>query len=266
MERHGSEALRPTRLESIACDVCVVGGGLAGTCAAITAARNGVSAVLMQDRPVLGGNSSSEVRLWTLGATAHLGNNNRWAREGGVIDEILVENMYRNPEGNPVFFDTIPLELATAEPNLRLLLNTAAYEVRKSTPDTIAQVVGYNSQNETTYEVSAKLFIDASGDGIVAFQAGVPFRFGAEGEEEFGEKFAPDPDSYGERLGHSIFFYTKDVGHPVRFVPPGYALPDVKQRIPRYRNFSVSQNGCRFWWIEYGGRLDTIHDTEKIKW
>ena len=63
--------------------------------------------VLIQDRPVLGGNGSSEIRLWMLGATTHMGNNNRWAREGGVIDEIMVENTFRNPEGNPVIFDSV---------------------------------------------------------------------------------------------------------------------------------------------------------------
>jgi len=106
-------------------ELVVVGGGLAGTCCAVTAARAGARVVLVQDRPVLGGNASSEVRLWVLGATAHMGNNNRWAREGGVLDEILVENLYRNREGNPVIFDTILLEKAVAEENLTLLLNTA---------------------------------------------------------------------------------------------------------------------------------------------
>jgi len=72
---------------------------MAGICCAITAAREGIDVILLQDRPVLGGNASSEVRLWILGATSHMGNNNRWAREGGVIDEILVENLWRNPEG-----------------------------------------------------------------------------------------------------------------------------------------------------------------------
>src|SRR3954466_15947878 len=105
-------------------DLVVVGGGLAGTCCAITAARAGPTAALVQDRPVLGGNASSEVRLWVLGATSHMGNNNRWAREGGVVDEILVENMYRNPEGNPVIFDTVLLDKVTAEANITLLLNT----------------------------------------------------------------------------------------------------------------------------------------------
>lgn len=71
-------------------------------CSAIAAAREGLRVVLIQDRPVLGGNASSEVRLWALGATSHMGNNNRWSREGGIIDEILVENVYRNKEGNPV--------------------------------------------------------------------------------------------------------------------------------------------------------------------
>ncbi len=61
------------------------------------------------------------MRLWVLGATSHMGNNNRWAREGGVIDEIYVENTYRNPEGNPILYDTVLLDKATQEPNLMLL-------------------------------------------------------------------------------------------------------------------------------------------------
>ena len=195
-----------------------------------------------------------------------MNNNNRWAREGGVIDEILVENMFRNPEGNPIFFDTVLLELATAETNLRLLLNTAAQKVIMGDESHITMVEAYNSQNETAYVINASYYIDASGDGVVAYQAGVPYRFGAETKAEFGEKFVPDPEVYGERLGHSIFFYTRDVGKPISFMAPAYALIDVPEKIPRYRNFAVSQNGCQFWWIEYGGRLDTVHDTERIKW
>src|SRR6056297_3735936 len=116
---------RQVKRKDLTADLCVVGGGLAGTCTAITAARDGIKVVLVQDRPVLGGNSSSEVRLWALGATAHMNNNNRFSREGGVIDELLVENMHRNQEGNPILFDTILLEKVTDEPNITLLLNTA---------------------------------------------------------------------------------------------------------------------------------------------
>lgn len=253
--------LKSVRLE---CDLAVVGGGLAGVCCAITAARAGLKVVLVQDRPVLGGNASSEVRLWTLGATSHMGNNNRWAREGGLIDEIFVENTYRNPEGNPLLFDAVLLEKVTGEANITLLLNTAVFEVAKKDAETIASVRAYCSQNETFYEVSAPLFCDASGDGVVGFQAGAAFRMGAESRDEFGEKFAPAQE-YGELLGHSIFFYSKNVGKPVKFIPPAYALTDIT-KIPRFGSIAASDQGCSFWWLEYGGRHDTIHDTEKIKW
>jgi len=246
------------------CDVVVVGGGLSGVCAAIAAARAGCTVVLVQDRPVLGGNASSEVRLWVLGATSHMGNNNRWAREGGVIDELLVENTFRNPEGNPVLFDALVLDKVVAEPNITLLLNTAVYNVEKKDEATIQAVNAVCTQNQTEYRLTAPIFVDASGDGIVGFLAGAAFRMGAESKEEFGELFAPEKE-YGELLGHSLYFYSKDVGKPVQFVPPAFALKDIA-RIPRFRSFNAKDYGCRLWWIEYGGRLDTVHQTEEIKW
>ena len=143
---------RALKTECFKVDLVVVGGGLAGVCCAITAAREGIKVVLIQDRPVLGGNASSEVRLWVLGATSHMGNNNRWAREGGVIDEILVENLYRNPEGNPLIFDTVLLEKVLCEPNITLLLNTAVFEVSKRGRDAVRSVRAFCSQNSTLYE------------------------------------------------------------------------------------------------------------------
>lgn len=265
MFRYHFENRRQLLCETIESDLVVVGGGLAGCCTAITAARAGLRVALVQDRPVLGGNASSEVRLWVLGATAHNSNNNRWSREGGVIDEILTENLYRNRQGNPVIVDTVILDFVQREPNIRLLLNTAAYEVTKESPDAISGVTAFCSQNSTRYELRAPLFCDASGDGVLAFLAGAAFRMGAEPPEEFGEQMAPD-EAYGELLGHSIYFYTKDVGEPVDFVPPSYALRDVPSLIPRYRRFNTGRQGCQLWWIEYGGRMDTVHETEAIKW
>ncbi|WP_152364744.1 FAD-dependent oxidoreductase [Microlunatus speluncae] len=258
-----AEARRDFRTDSLEADLVVVGGGMAGTCAAITAARAGVRVILVQDRPVLGGNASSEVRLWVLGATAHMGNNNRWAREGGVVDEIIVENTYRNRDGNSIIFDTILLEKVTQEPLITLLLNTAM--VGADVADgTIRSVSAFCSQNSTRYELTAPLFLDSTGDGALAFSAGAAFRMGAEASAEFGEPFAPT-EEYGPLLGHSMYFYSKDVGHPVRFVPPSYALDDLST-IPRARSFNTKEDGCRLWWIEWGGRLDTVHDTELIKW
>ncbi|MCW1925299.1 FAD-dependent oxidoreductase [Luteolibacter arcticus] len=255
---------RPLRTDTLDSDLVVVGGGLAGVCAAIAAARSGSEVVLVQDRPVLGGNASSEVRLWVLGATSHMGNNNRWAREGGIINEILEENLFRNRQGNALIFDTILLEKCREEANLTLLLNTAVFDLEKSDADTISAVHAFCSQNSTRYLLSAPLFCDASGDGLVGFMAGAAFRMGAESKDEFGEGFAPDA-SYGEMLGHSIYFYSKDTGTPVKFTAPSWALKDIT-RIPRYRQFHTNLQGCNFWWIEYGGRLDTVHQTEEIKW
>lgn len=246
-------------------DLVVVGGGLAGLCCAVTAAREGLKVVLVQDRPVLGGNASSEVRLWTLGATCHMVSNNRWAREGGVINEIMMKNLWRNPEGNALFFDSLLLEMVCEEPNVTLLLNTACFDVVKETEDHIAGVKAYCSQNETLYDIEARLFCDASGDGVVGFLAGAAFRMGAESKEEFGEAFAPAGD-FGYLLGHSLYFYSRDAGRPVRFVAPSFALKNVEEKIPRYRHFNTREQGCELWWIEWGGRMDTIHDTEKIKW
>jgi len=255
---------RRLQTETFDADLVVVGGGMAGTCAAITAARQGLRVVLVQDRPVLGGNTSSEVRLWMVGATSHMGNNNRWAREGGVLNEILIENNYRNPEGNPVLFDTVLLEKVCNEPTLTLLLNTAAYEVSNGVDNQIDSVTAFCSQNSTRYILRAPLFCDASGDGIVAFLAGAAFRIGVESHNEFGELLAPSEPNR-ELLGHSIYFYTRDIGKPVQYVAPSYAIDDIK-KIPRYRRFNTKEQGTDLWWIEYGGSMDTVHESETIKW
>lgn len=249
--------------ERLNADLVVVGGGLSGICCSITAAREGLKVVLVQDRSVLGGNASSEVRLWVLGATSHMGNNNRWAREGGVIDELLVENTFRNPDGNPIILDSLLLDKVTSEPNITLLLNTSLYDVAMN-GSRISSTKAYCSQNQTEYELTAPLFCDSSGDGVLGFLSGAAFRMGAENREEFGELFAPS-EEYGELLGHSLYFYSKDVGRPVSFVPPSFALDDITA-IPRFRSFNSQDYGCKLWWIEYGGRMDTVHDTEKIKW
>ncbi len=245
-------------------DLVVIGGGLAGVSAAITAARAGKKVCLIQDRPVLGGNSSSEVRLWSLGATSHMGNNNRWSREGGVIDEILLENLYRNKEGNTVIFDTVLLDKVISEENITLLLNTAVYSTVKNGARKIAAVQAFCSQNSVSYRVSGQYFCDASGDGIVAFQAGVAFRVGAESQAEFGEKLAP-VEANTELLGHSIYFYSKDAGEPVAFEPPSYASID-KVTQDRMNRIKRDDFGSRLWWLEWGGNANTIEDTEEIKW
>jgi len=255
---------RENRKVELSADFIVVGGGLAGVCAAVEAARKGTKVILIQDRPVLGGNASSEVRMWIMGATSHGGNNNRWSREGGLFNEILLDNLYRNKEGNSIIYDTILLEKVLEEPNITLLLNTMVFDVEKSDDENIAGVIAFNAQNSTEYKVSGKLFCDASGDGILGYQAGAHYRMGAESIDEFGELFTPT-EEYGGLLGHTIYFFSKDAGMPIKYVAPSFALKDVETKIPRYGNISSTEHGNVFWWFEYGGRMDTIHQSEEIK-
>lgn len=249
--------------QALRADLVVAGGGLAGVCCAITAAREGLDVVLVQDRPVLGGNASSEVRMWVVGATSHMGNNNRWAREGGVVDEILVENLWRNPGGNAVVFDGLLLEKVVQEPRITLLLNTTA-EAVKMNANHIGSIQAYCSQNQISYDITAPFYCDASGDGILGFLSGAAFRMGSEARAEFCEPLA-DEKPGSAVLGHSIYFYARDTGKPVRYVPPSFGSMDVSPLL-KHRELRVRDHGQRLWWLEYGGALDTVHDSEKIKW
>ena len=102
-------------------NVCVIGGGLAGSFAAIAAARHGARVALMQDRPMLGGNSSSEIRMWVSGAGSRVRN----LQETGIMEEVLLENMHRNPTRNFSIWDSILYEKVKGEENIELLLNCA---------------------------------------------------------------------------------------------------------------------------------------------
>jgi len=254
-------------LKRVSSDLTVVGGGLSGVCAAITAARLGLDVVLIHDRPVLGGNSSSEIRLWVLGASCYGRSPNRYAREGGVMEELYVENRYRNPEGNPVIWDTILLDWVSREPNLTLLLDTAVFDLEMDgdRPNRIRTVKAFSALTQTVFLCESPLFLDASGDGIIGLLAGADFRMGREARHEFQESFAPDTEDR-MLLGSSIYFVSRKADRPVRFIPPAFALDIRKTDIPKYRRINPVENGPEFWWIEYGGHLDTVHQAGDTKW
>ena len=111
---------RKTTLET---DLCVVGGGIAGICTALAAARNGARVVLVQDRSVLGGNASSEVRMHMVGASCS--GQRPGARESGIIDELRVKDAVHNPQRSPHMFDLMLYDTVVSEPNITLLLDTA---------------------------------------------------------------------------------------------------------------------------------------------
>lgn len=246
-------------------DIVVVGGGLAGVCAAVAAARLGRSVALINNRPVLGGNSSSEVRVWVCGATAH--GNQRWARETGIIGEMLVENQYRNPEGNPVYWDDVVLDTVRREPGLRLFLNTDVREVEAdgAIDDRMIRAVrGWTMGSEILTTFRAPIFLDCTGDGLVGELAGARYRLGKEARDEFGESWAP-PEATHEFLGSTLLFYTRDTGSPVKYVAPESTIDITDTPIPEARVIRSGDSGADYWWIEWGGQLDIVHDNERIR-
>ncbi|MGQ7752846.1 FAD-dependent oxidoreductase [Streptomyces sp. WC2508] len=253
------------RRETARHDITVVGGGLAGVCAAIAAARLGRTVALINNRPVLGGNSSSEVRVWVVGATAHGNNHN--AREGGIMGELFVENQFRNPDGNPYYWDTVVLDAVRAEPGITLYLNTDVREVDAQGPEDarhITAVTGWMMGSERHIRFESEMFLDCSGDGLIGALAGARHRIGRESRAEYDESWAPE-EADRITLGSTLLFYTKDAGHPVKFVPPSFAKDITETSIPQRRIIKSGDNGCAYWWIEFGGELDTVHDNDVIR-
>ncbi|NGN62533.1 FAD-dependent oxidoreductase [Streptomyces sp. A7024] len=253
------------REETVRTDLTVVGGGLAGVCAAIAAARLGRSVALVTNRPVLGGNSSSEVRVWVCGATGH--GTQRYARETGIMGELFVENQYRNPEGNPYYWDLVVLDAVLAEPGIQLFLNTDVREVDASGPEEdrrIEAVTGWMMGSERRIRFTSTAFADCTGDGLIGFLAGAAYRIGREARAEYGEPWAPETAD-AITLGSTLLFYTRDTGRPERFVPPSFAKDIEATSIPERRIIKSGDNGCAYWWIEFGGELDTVHDNERIR-
>ena len=233
---------------------CVVGGGLAGMCAAIAAARHGVKTVLIQDRPVLGGNASSEIRMWVCGAINHL--------ETGLIEEFRLENLYRNTYPNYSVWDTILYEKARFQENLTLLLNCTCNEAVAENGK-IRSVKAWQMTTETFHVVEAELFADCSGDGILAPLTGADFRIGREAKAEFGESLAQD-EADSKTMGLSCLIQARETDRKQTFTPPSW-IHHYPTEESVGREHYIQAPGENFWYLELGGNRDSIGDAEEVR-
>ena len=243
------------RNETHKVDFCVVGGGLSGMCAAIAAARHGAKVVLMQDRPVLGGNASSEVRMHVCGAH---GDNNL---ETGIVEEIALENRYRNPQRNYSAWDGVLYEKVRFEPNITLLLNCSCNDLQMD-GNRIRSIVGWQLTAETWHTVEADLFADCSGDSVLAPLSGADFRVGREARAEYGEDIEPEKADK-RTMGMSCLIQARETDLPQPFIPPDWANVYLTDDDLPNRSHDILKTN--FWWIELGGEEDSIHDTEDIR-
>lgn len=246
----------PNRTKTETYQVAVIGGGAAGICAAVSAARNGVKVVLIQDRPVLGGNASSEMRVHLNGVNNIKG---KAERETGIIEEILLHNRFENEQESYPVFDHVMYDFVVREPNITLMLNTQA--INSVVKDNkIQSAICWQFTTETMFTINAEIFIDCSGDGLLAASAGALYRTGREGKAEFDETYAPDkPD--GWQMGATLLMSSKDMGRPIKYSPPSYAIKYTHEGASKRRKFAGYQDGI--WWIEVGSDGDIIGDFEK---
>ncbi len=250
--------------KTISCDLCVVGGGFGGIGAAISAAREGAKVVLMHERPVLGGNASSEIRMWVCGAH---GENNR---ETGIAEEIALESLYRNPTKSFAIWDTILYDFVRREENITLLLNCTCMDAETEEGEyaygrtkKIKSVTGYQMTTQCFYEVQAKYFCDSSGDSILAPLTGADFRIGREAKSEFGEDSSlTEPDKM--TMGMSCMLQGRETLDEIEYIAPTWAAK-LSDKDFEHRNPDVHSDYENFWYLELGGDRNTIDDTEILR-
>ena len=236
-------------------DVCVIGGGMAGLCAAIASARNGAKTAIIQDRPVFGGNASSEVRMWICGA--HGPHN----KETGLLEEMQLENEYRNPTGNYSIWDSVLYAKAFFQPNLTVFLNCSCTEAGMD-GDRITAVKAWQLTSQTWHTVRSRFFIDCSGDSILAALTGAECRSGREARAEFDEDIQPT-EADGKTMGNTLLIQVRRTEESQPFIAPRWAYKFTSESDLKHRVNGVSAHN--FWWLEVGGLKDTIKDSEAIR-
>lgn len=241
-------------------DLVVVGGGIAGACAALSAARLGLDVALLQDRPVLGGNNSSEVRVWMMGGR----NLEPWPRVGDIVAELEQKHapiknaagLYvddgpgdarpvprRWPNARPaeLYEDARRLALVQAEPKIKLLLGWRVNGAEKDA-GRITAVVAQEITTSRRLRICGTLFADCTGDGAVGFLAGADFQLTAKGH-----------------MGNSNLWSVIDTGQPAPFPRCPWAF-DLSQK-----PFPTKLEMLGEWQWESGFNRDPITDAERIR-
>lgn len=264
-------------------DVIVVGGGLSGMCAAISAARHGAKTALIHGRHVLGGNASSEIRMHVCGASENMGKPD--LEEGGIIYELMLENKSRNDYYNFSIWDMVLFRAIKKEPNLTAYLNTIM-DGCEMDGNTIKRIYAYQHTTETHWCFEGDIFIDCTGNGTLGFYAGAEYRIGSEGKDEFHEPHAPE-QANNNRMGNTLLFKAVDRGHSIHFKRPEFARVFTEEEL-KYRTHSAA-HGAKikdgadkaylrvaafgssavdygYWWIELSGeKEDIIDEYEEIR-
>lgn len=232
-------------------DLVVVGGGLAGCGAAVAAARQGVKVALINDRPVLGGNASKEIRVHTEGLEFY------------TIVQELSTVWYPNGDAGAIqATDTIEM-VVRGEKNIRVFPNTRAYTVNKQ-GNKITSVDCFNTETHKETRFEAPLFVDATGDGWIGYWAGCEVKMGRESKDEFDESLAPEKAD-AMTMGNSILWNSVEIDAPENTDPENPLKVGWKE-VPWAMDVAKDYKATRGeWFWEYGLLMNTIYEAEEIR-
>ncbi|MFA5192117.1 MAG: FAD-dependent oxidoreductase [Verrucomicrobiia bacterium] len=263
-ERHGGVSREVKNAGDY--DVVVVGGGLAGCMAAVSSARMGARTALIQNRPVLGGNGSTEILVPPVGVWP----GGRWdvrdPRETGLIEEVRTIGNQRAVETR--YYSGRLQRLCAAEPNLTLRLNThvTGVETRPDATNAVAAVLALDVCSGERMRFKGRIFVDCTGDGIVGKDASAVCRHGREPRSMHNEPLAPEKGD-DTTMGNSLKYFSQSTGTKQPFVTPPWAVKlDSCDDFPERRHPPrlTAEMGWQ-WMIELGGTRDTYRDKEEIR-
>lgn len=257
-------------------DIVIVGGGMAGLCAALASARNGANTALVHARSVLGGCASSEIRIHINSATD--GMRKPELEETGILYELMLKNKMYNHEFEYCLWDMTLFEAAKQQENLTTYLDTCMIDAVAEN-NHIREIVCFQETTEKWITIQGDIFVDATGNGTLGAFVDAEFRMGSEAKSEFHEPHAPDAPN-NNRMGNTILFRAIDMGHPVKFTPPSFAMKltehDLRYRVhsdrhkidfskaddpedyKRASTSSSSRSDYGYWWLELMGDGDDI--------
>ena len=231
-------------------DFVVVGGGIAGMCAAVSAARLGCKVALVNDRPVLGGNNSAEVRVH-LGGHVEIGPNKGLGR--------MIREFGHSKKGNAQpaanYEDDRKQAFIDAEDNITLYPSYRAVDVRME-GNRIAAVLLRHVETSQEVWLEAPLFSDCTGDAVIGYLSGAHWRMGREGQDEYGESLAP-PVADKLTMGASVQWYTKEGTVPSSFPEFSYGV--------QFSDDNCERVTMGEWKWETGMNYDQIYDAERIR-
>jgi hypothetical protein len=220
-------------------DLVVVGGGIAGTCASLNAARRGVKVALIQDRPVLGGNNSSEVRVWLGGNT----NYEPYPQIGDVVGELEpARRAHYGPENTAELYeDQRRIELVRAEKNIKLFLQYRVNQV-ETRENAITKVIAQHTMTGEKLRFTGKYFADCTGDGCLGYLAGADYEITMDGH-----------------MGRCNLWNVIDTGKPTSFPRCPWAI-DLSNK-----PFPAKERDLGAWFWESGFYHDPFEKGEYIR-